>query len=106
MINYAEALLKDYVNNFESLYGFEYISHNVHGLLHISQDARVNGVLDNFLAFKFDNYLQIMKSKLRESEESEEPLQQLNRRYSEEERCHLFMKQSSESIRFEKELPV
>lgn len=35
LINFAEALLHHFVESFEILYGKQYISHNVHNLLHM-----------------------------------------------------------------------
>lgn len=37
-IDYARSLLKYFVQQFETLYGRHFISHNVHSLLHISDD--------------------------------------------------------------------
>jgi len=57
------------------------ISHNIHGLLHLSDDVEKFGTLDEFSAFAFKNEMQVIKKKLRKSEK---PLQQLSRRYFEE----------------------
>lgn len=51
LINFAEALLNHFVKSFEILYGKQYVSHNVHNLLHICSDVRIYGSLDNFSAF-------------------------------------------------------
>lgn len=56
------------------------MSYNVHGLLHLSDDSVKFGSLDNFSCYMFENFLKILKSKLRKSEK---PLQQLHRRYEE-----------------------
>jgi len=64
MINYAEDLLKSYVEQFSDLYGGEHISYNVHSLIHLVDDCRVYGVLDNFSAFTFENSFQSFKCKL------------------------------------------
>lgn len=79
-INYAEALLNNFVVSFEILYGKEYISHNVHNLLHLCSDVRIFGPLDNFSAFRFENFMTSVKRLLRKKEK---PLQQLIRRYNE-----------------------
>lgn len=81
-IDYAEALLKNFVLSFEILYGKQYITHNVHNLLHLCCDVRIFGSLDNFSAFRFENYMMTIKRRLRKNEK---PLQQLIKRYSENE---------------------
>lgn len=82
LIDYAEALLKNFVLFFEILYGKQYITHNVHNLLHLCCDVRIFGPLDNFSAFRFENYMMTIKRRLRKYVK---PLQQLIKRYSENE---------------------
>lgn len=77
---YSQELLKHFVNCFSILYGKHLISHNVHALLHLPNDAKNFGVLDEFSAFKFENFMQVLKGQLRKSEK---PLQQIIRRYFE-----------------------
>lgn len=81
-IDYAEALLRNFVQSFEILYGKQYISHNVHNLLHLCADVRIYGSLDNFSAFRFENYMMTIKRQLRKNEK---PLQQLIKRYGKNE---------------------
>lgn len=83
IIEYAKSLLQHFVFSFGSLYGKEYISHNIHGLLHLADDASNFGRLDNFSAFKFENYMKVLKGFLRKADK---PLQQVIRRYFERER--------------------
>ena len=82
-INYAEQLLQYFVKHFAGLYDTKFISHNVHNLLHVCNDVRNFGILDNFRAFPFENFLGTLKKSLRKAEK---PLQQLARRYGEQER--------------------
>ena len=77
-VNFAEALLNNFVTSFEVLYGTEYISHNVHNLLHLCSDVRKFGPVDNFSAFRFENFMISIKKQLRKNEK---PLQQLIKRY-------------------------
>lgn len=79
--DYAKLLLEHFVETFIILYGKHYVSHNVHGLLHLVEDAKLLGPLDNFSAFEFENCHMLIKRQLRKSAH---PLQQLYRRYSEE----------------------
>lgn len=77
---YAKDLLQHFVHSSKILYGEQFISHNVHGLLHISDDVALHGALDNFSAFRYENYMQCIKNMLRKSEK---PLEQIARRYHE-----------------------
>ncbi|KYM94120.1 hypothetical protein ALC62_15262 [Cyphomyrmex costatus] len=79
-VNYAEELLKHFIESFGRLYGKHHISHNIHGLSHLIEDVKNFGILDNFSAFRFENFMQILKKLVRKSEK---PLQQLFRRYCE-----------------------
>lgn len=61
----AEMLLKSFVNEIPSLYESCFLTYNFHSLLHIHQDAKLYGNLDDISAFKFENYLQIIKRQVR-----------------------------------------
>jgi len=65
MINYAEDLFKLYVEQFSNLYRGVHISYNVNSLIHLVDDCRVYGVLDNFSAFIFQNSFQSFKRKFK-----------------------------------------
>ncbi|CAG9761334.1 unnamed protein product [Ceutorhynchus assimilis] len=80
--NYASQLLKYFIEKFAVIYGAEYVSHNVHGLLHLPSDCIKHGVLDNFSSFRFENYLYILKKIMKTSKH---PLQQLCNRLKEKE---------------------
>jgi len=43
----------------------EHVSYNVHSLIHLVDDCRVYGVLDNFSAFTFENSFQSLKRKFK-----------------------------------------
>eukprot|EP00102_Acyrthosiphon_pisum_P021546 XP_016658756.1 PREDICTED: uncharacterized protein LOC107883382 [Acyrthosiphon pisum] len=57
----ANTLLRTFVNDYSNLYGREYISYNVHSLIHLSNFVQNHGPLDSFSSFKFENYLQLIK---------------------------------------------
>lgn len=82
-IEYAHSLMIFFVKTFATLYGNEFISHNIHNLLHISRDVHNFGALDNFSAFPFENYMQVLKKFIRKSEK---PLSQVVRRIVESEK--------------------
>ena len=65
LIDYAERLLSHFVETFSIIYGESQLVYNVHGLLHLVDDVRRYGPLDNVSAFKFENYLGILKTKVR-----------------------------------------
>lgn len=78
---YANSLLLYFVSNYGNIYGSEYISHNVHNLLHLSNDVLNFGSLDKFSCFKFENHMQKIKKKLHQSGA---PLQEFSNRIFEE----------------------
>lgn len=78
--DYAESLLKSYVSGCSFLYGPESITFNVHSLLHLANDVRQHGCLDEISSFPFENKLQKLKNLIRKSGK---PLQQAVNRLSE-----------------------
>lgn len=79
-LDYAEELLVYFVTTFKVLYGAKNMSHNIHNLLHLVDDVRTFGVLDNFSAFPFENFLHSLLKSLRKNEK---PLAQIVKRQSE-----------------------
>jgi len=80
-INYAHTLLDYFVKSFGQLYGKHFISHNIHGMLHLADDYERYGVLDNCSSFPFENFMKNLKSMVRKHDK---PLQQVVRRYGEQ----------------------
>ncbi|XP_067668227.1 uncharacterized protein [Haliotis asinina] len=78
--DYAQELLCLFVHNFADLYGRDMLVYNVHALVHLSDDVKNFGPLDNFSAFAFESYLGEIKKMLRTPNQ---PLQQVIRRFSE-----------------------
>lgn len=64
-INEAEVLLLDFADKIQFLYNESFLTYNVHCLTHLATDCRNFGSLDTFSAFKFENYLQELKRKLK-----------------------------------------
>jgi len=79
-IDYANSLLESFIMSFINLYGEQYVSHNIHALVHLSDDTKRFGSLDNISAFPFENFMQPIKKDIRSGHK---PLQQLMRRYGE-----------------------
>jgi hypothetical protein len=58
--NLAREFLCKFVTDSKIVYGVEFVVYNVHGLLHLADDAMKYGSLDNVSAFPFENYMQNM----------------------------------------------
>ena len=67
------------------------MSFNVHGLLHLTDDAKRYGSLDYFSAFKFENKLYELKRLLKSGRQ---PLQQIHRRLMEKESLPLMQEKT------------
>lgn len=82
--NLGVALVRNIINVFidhvKVLYGLEFMVYNVHLLSYICDDVDMFGVLDNFSAFPFENYLGQLKLLVKASIN---PLQQIHRRLHE-----------------------
>jgi hypothetical protein len=79
-LQFAQDLLNYFVKSFEVIYGKHLISHNVHGLLHLCQDYKLFGPLENVSCFPFENFMKTFKVLLRKHEK---PLEQIVKRYKE-----------------------
>lgn len=63
ILQYAKDLLISFVKSFFHLYGKQYASFNIHGLLHMHEDVSKFGTVDKYSAFQFENYMQEFKKK-------------------------------------------
>ncbi|XP_043476068.1 uncharacterized protein LOC122507432 [Leptopilina heterotoma] len=81
-IDCAQEMLENFVTGFQSIYGKEFVSDNIHNLLHICQDVKKYGPLDRFSAFRFENHMSSIKRMIRKGDK---PLEQIARRYHEKE---------------------
>ena len=61
----ANDLLHKFVQQAPSLFGEEFMSYNVHCLIHLAMDAKRYGHLDRVSAFPFENMLKNIKNMLR-----------------------------------------
>ena len=64
-IDFAGNLLQYFVQNVGELYGKDQLVYNIHSLIHIADDARRFGVLDNCSSFKYESYLGQLKKLVR-----------------------------------------
>lgn len=74
---FAHSLLVNYVENGIVLYEESFITHNVHGLIHIAREVLRFGHMLRYSAYAFENFMQFFKRLMRKSSH---PLQQLVRR--------------------------
>ena len=76
----AEHLFVNFCEHFGQLYGKQFLSYNVHAVVHLADECRMHGVLDNVSCFVFENYLGRIKKLLRKPDAA---LQQVAKRLSE-----------------------
>lgn len=76
-LRYANELLTDFVTDFTKYYGENNVTFNVHNLLHIVEDVKRFGPLDDFSAFRFENLIRKVKSLVRTGNH---PMKQIGRR--------------------------
>ena len=78
--SYCERLLTHFVKESGKLYGPQFISYNVHCLVHLPADVLKFGPVDVFSSFPFENFLQHLK---RRERHSKNPLSTLVKRLTE-----------------------
>ena len=81
--DYVEELLVVFVRNFATIYGKEMLVYNVHSLIHLVEDVRRYGALDNVSCFPFENFLGKLKRMVRRPQD---PVSQIVQRINERER--------------------
>jgi len=62
------------------LYGREFVSHCVHSMIYVKADVEKFGAVDNFSAFRFENFYRTLTRLVRKGDK---PLQQSAKRYLE-----------------------
>lgn len=63
-MNMLVRLLDHFVQSFIIFYGKEFVSHNVHDILHIVHYTNQFGNLDEYRVFPFENYMRLLASKI------------------------------------------
>lgn len=61
LLTFADIALKKFVEICPYIYGPRFMSYNIHGLLHISEDVQRYGPLDSFSAFAYENEMSTYK---------------------------------------------
>ena len=59
--SFSKALLHHFIRESSKLYGGHFVTYNVHCLIHLSDDAKRFGPLDEFSCFPFENCLYQLK---------------------------------------------
>lgn len=80
IVDFAHRLMISFVGHFGQLYGRDEIVFSVHQLIHLADEYKQFGPLDNVSRFPFENYLGQIKHLLRKPHL---PLQQVVKRLSE-----------------------
>lgn len=62
-VSYANSLMKHFICQSIEIYCPDFVSHNIHNFLHLSDCVKLYGSLDNCSAFPFENYMQKLKKK-------------------------------------------
>lgn len=83
-ISFVEVALKKFVSLCQDIYGPEFISYNVHGLLHLTTDVKTLGALHSFSAFDFENYMPQFRAFIRKPHQH---FQQFIKRLHEQDAC-------------------
>ena len=79
---YIKQALEMFVKNFARIYGSHVLTYNVHNLLHLVDDAKLFGSLDNVSCFPFENFLGFLKQ-LISKHQKKHPIAQIIRRLEE-----------------------
>lgn len=77
----AMNLIMAFANDFMNLYGRQYFVFNYHVLTHLADDCMLHGPLDEFSAFPFENFLQVV---LRYRKPGSRQLEQFQNRLNEQ----------------------
>lgn len=80
LLRVAEEMLIYFVEQFKTIYGKDYVTSNIHNLLHLVEEVRKFGILQNFNAYCFENKLYSIKKMVRQGNRA---LEQVARRMNE-----------------------
>lgn len=79
-INKAQKLLESFVSDSVNIYGRNFLSYNIHCLIHLTEDVRKFGSLDHFSCFPFENNMTFFRKIIRSRTKE---LEQIYKRYEE-----------------------
>lgn len=91
LIEYADKMIKSFLEIFKVKYGAQHFTSNLHNLSHLVDEVKRFGTLDNFDAYPFENKLQAIKKLVRQRKY---PLTELAHRMIEQESVNeIYIKQ-------------
>lgn len=82
LIEYADKMIKSFLEIFKAKYGAQHFTSNLHNLSHLVDEVKRFGTLDKFDAYPFENKLQAIKKLVRQKKR---PLAELAKRLIEQE---------------------
>lgn len=83
-IDVAESSLRKFVFTSKNIMGEDFIVYNVHNLIHLTDDVRKYGSINEYSCFPFENYLSFLKNRIHSKKHV---LQQIHRRLIEKDEC-------------------
>lgn len=100
--DYCNVLVRTFLTQFSEVFGTQYLTYNIHSLVHLVEDCKDRGVVDNFSCFRYESFLFRLKRFIRSANL---PLQQIINRISEiGPTLSVIKTDSSEMCKYEKEL--
>lgn len=66
-IKIAQNLIENFVSDYPKIYGKEKVSSNIHVLLHLTSFVKMYGPVDNFTAYEFENFYQLLRKWIRKA---------------------------------------
>lgn len=79
-LRYARELVVNLIKQFKNIFGDKFLVYNVHSLVHLFDDGKQFGKLDDISCFPYENVLRFLKRSIRGTKH---PLQQLVKRVME-----------------------
>lgn len=70
----AEEMFEKFVKEFSSFYGREYLSYNIHNLLHVNECYEQYGNLMSYSAYSFENFLKTLKQNIKKPNQIEQQI--------------------------------
>ncbi|XP_057329321.1 uncharacterized protein LOC130670127 [Microplitis mediator] len=80
-VNFAEKALEKFIIDAEKTHGLEFLSYNIHGLIHLVADYKRFGSLESTSAFTYENSIRLTRPFVRKPDQ---PLQQIHKRFEEQ----------------------
>ena len=103
-MNFAKNLLSYFVAKAKRIYGDSFTVYNIHNLLHLADDCQnLHSSLNDISAFKFENYLQVIKKSIRNANNS---VAQIAKRKQEVETHCTQMHKKENEIKFSRDLSI